>query len=169
MPADTILTALPSIQNNQSTTTLPALPLWLRIPALRIDARVQQVGRTAAGLMANPNNFYDVGWYIGGARPGQEGSAVIAGHVDNALGLDGIFKHLNDLVVGDDVYVDTTGETLHFRVTRTMIYSYDNVPVNELFTKTDGVYLNLVTCSGTWLFKQRTYDHRLVVYTQLVG
>ena len=149
----------------QATSTLPAR---LIIPSLSIDARVQHVGRTAAGLMGDPSNFTDVAWYKNGPAPGQEGSAVIGGHLDNALALNGVFKHLSDLKVGQEVEVQTAvGKMLHFRVTRTEIYPYDKVPLNELFTKTGGAYLNLVTCNGTWLPKQRTYDHRLVVYTEL--
>lgn len=111
-----------------------------------------------------------MGWYTGGSRPGQEGTAVVAGHVDNALGLSGVFKHLGDMEMGNDVYIETTeGETLHFRVLKKEIYPYDAVPIDELFFKTGGRYLNLITCSGRWLATQHTYSHRLVVYTELVA
>ncbi len=153
------------VQNKQSTSTLPAR---LLIPSLHINASVQHVGRTAAGLMRDPSNFTDVAWYKGGPEPGQEGSAVIAGHLDNALGLDGVFKHLNDIQTGQDIEVRTAaGGTLYFRVTDIENYPYTQVP-EDIFTKTGGSYLNLITCAGVWLQQERTYDHRLVVYTTLI-
>src|ERR1039457_7041885 len=72
-------------------------PVRLVISALHIDAKVQDVGITKNGNMATPNNFTDVGWYKYGALPGEMGSAVIAGHVDDGLALPGVFKHLGDL------------------------------------------------------------------------
>lgn len=150
-----------------SASSTMSVPSRLRIPLLGIDARVQLVGRTIAGAMATPNNFTDVGWYTGGPRPGEQGSAVITGHLDNALSLDGVFKRLGDLRIGDEVYVDTaTGEHVLFRVIKIALYPYQKVPLNEVFSQTDGTYLNLITCAGTWLPKQRSYDHRLVVYTE---
>lgn len=145
------------------------LPATLTIPRLSIVAHIQHVGRTVSGLMASPSNFTDVAWFREGTVPGEEGSAVIAGHLDNALALDGVFKHLTDLKVGDEVDVQTlAGDTLRFRVTDSEVYPYTNTP-GDLFTKKGGDYLTLITCAGTWLPGAHTYDHRLVVTTVLVN
>ncbi len=61
------------------------LPRRLRIPSLTIDAFVRHVGINEKGNMATPGNFTDTGWYKYGTVPGFVGSAVIDGHVDNAL------------------------------------------------------------------------------------
>src|SRR5262249_51609088 len=82
-------------------------PARLIIPSLSIDANVQYVGVKKDGSMGTPDNFTDVAWYRYGTIPGQLGSAVIDGHVDNGLALAGVFKHLQDIKVGDDVYVGT--------------------------------------------------------------
>jgi LPXTG-site transpeptidase (sortase) family protein len=143
-------------------------PVRLSIPSLDIDAKVQQVGLTTAGNMGIPNNFTDVAWYKYGPRPGQLGSAVIDGHVDNGLSLAGVFKHLEDIKVGDDVYVqEKDGSKLHFVVTDIESYPYKNAPVEQIFTRTDKARLNLITCVGDWIPAGKTYDHRLVVYTEL--
>lgn len=143
-------------------------PVRLIIPALNINANVQDVGLTAAGAMGTPNNFTDVAWYKLGVQPGELGSSVIDGHVDNGLSLAGVFKHLVDIKVGDDVYVqEEDGSKLHFTVTDVETYPYENAPNSQIFGQTDAARLNLITCEGVWVPAGRTYDHRLVVYTEL--
>jgi sortase A len=145
-----------------------SLPVRLQIPSLHIDAKVQYVGTTPAGTMGVPSNFVDVAWFKQGTVPGQLGSAAIDGHVDNGLALAGVFKHLGDIAVGDSVYVQTKDKgLLHFVVYDIESYPYTEVPLQTIFGRTDGAYLNLITCEGAWVQGQRTYDHRLVVYTKL--
>ncbi len=145
-------------------------PLRLLIPSLAIDAHVQEVGITTKGTMGVPNNFKDVGWYKYGVAPGQLGSAVIDGHVDNALALAGVFKRLADIKTGDDIYVvSEDGTKLRFIVVDIQSYPYNDAPTDIIFTRDDAARLNLITCAGTWLIGQRTYNKRLVVYTEFAN
>lgn len=139
-------------------------PQRLIIPALNISANIQHVGVAKSGNMAVPNNYTDVGWYRYGPTPGEAGSAVMDGHVDNGLALAGVFKHLSDVKVGDDIYVDTeAGKRIRFVVSAVNIYDYKNVPVKDIFS-TDGVpRLSLITCNGAWIQSERTYNERIVV------
>jgi LPXTG-site transpeptidase (sortase) family protein len=160
-----------------STTTPPAIsanaapgdyPARLRVPVLGIDANVQETSLTASGAMGTPTNFTDTAWYKLGPVPGQLGSAVIDGHVDNGLALAGVFKHLGDIKVGDDIYVDTKdGRALHFVVSQVEIYPYQDVPTDLIFNQTDRPRLNLITCDGTWVSGGHTYNERLVVFAEL--
>lgn len=144
-------------------------PKRLEIPSIGVNAAVQYVGIKADGSMGTPSNFKDVAWYKYGPVPGAEGSAVIDGHVDNALSLAGVFKHLSDVKIGDDVYVTRNdGTRLHFRVTDTQVYDYKDAPSQKIFATSGGKYLNLITCSGTWVGSEHSYTTRLVVYTTLV-
>lgn len=140
---------------------------YLSIERLSIRAVVQEVGRVSGGAMGNPTNFYDVAWFREGPRPGETGSAVIAGHLDNALGLSGVFKNLDQIAEGDRVHYSSpeTGK-VEFRVVRVELYNYQEVPLTEVFDRTDGTYLNLITCAEEWLPESRTYSKRLVVYTE---
>ncbi|HEV3245450.1 MAG TPA: class F sortase [Candidatus Paceibacterota bacterium] len=155
------------VQAPVATTSLPSL---LIIPALSINAHVQDLGVNSIGNMQAPDNFTDVGWYKYGTVPGYIGSAVIDGHVNNGLGLAGVFLHLDQLQVGDDVYVQTIGGTmLHFVVSDVEVYPYQSVPTAQVFAQYDAVRLNIVTCDGTWVHGKDTYNERLVVYTTYVG
>lgn len=169
VPANIIQATNTQDQNQTDTTKEIALPEKLSIPKIEVDAAVQLVGLTKNNAMANPSNFIDVAWYKYGPVPGAMGSAVMAGHLDNALALDGVFKRLNELEVGDDIYVtDENGRKLHFKVTDLEIYPYDSAPSEKIFMASDAKRLNLITCAGKWLKAQKTYSERLVVYTELV-
>jgi LPXTG-site transpeptidase (sortase) family protein len=119
--------------------------------------------------MAPPTNFTDVGWYKYGTVPGYRGSAVFAGHVDNALALAGVFKNLEKIRVGEAVHItNAEGEVLKFRVTDTRLYDYNNVPTDQIFNQNDRARIRLITCSGSWNQSVKSYDQRLVVTAELV-
>jgi len=141
-----------------------ALPVRLRVPAINVDAAVQHVGLGQTGNMAVPSNYTDVGWYRYGPIPGGEGSAVIDGHVDNGLALPGVFYHLSEVRVGDEIFVDAASTTTRFVVTKIASYPEAQVPTDEIFSTTGPARLVLITCDGTWIQGERMYDHRLVVY-----
>ncbi|MEX2010264.1 MAG: class F sortase [Parcubacteria group bacterium] len=144
-------------------------PVRLDIPKLEVEAPMQYMGINAKGNMEDPNNFTDVGWYKLGTIPGNTGSAVMAGHQDNGYGLNGVFKYLHTLKIGDDVYVvNGEGKKLHYRVVETAVYPWNAGPLERIFNAKDGKYLNLITCSGVWSKVAGSNDKRLVVYTELV-
>ncbi len=163
----TIPTATPS--GTGSPSVAAEYPLRLLIPSIKVDANIQRVGITKSGNMAPPSNFTDAGWYKLGTIPGQVGSAVIAGHVDNALSLPGVFSRLQDVRVGDSVYIDTEGgERLRFKVTDATVYNYKDVPTDMIFNQTGKARIRLITCGGTWVQSDKSYDERLVVTAELI-
>jgi LPXTG-site transpeptidase (sortase) family protein len=160
-PTDEII-----ILNTKSESTIPTINNFnskLIIPSLRIDAKIQNVGITKKGNMSTPNNFFDVGLFKYGPNPGEKGSAIIDGHVNNGLGLKAVFGNLENIKIGDDIYVEMKeGYKIHFKVTGTSLYNY-NAPADSVFNQKDNSYLKLITCSGTWIPEFRTHDKRLVV------
>lgn len=144
------------------------LPTRLQIPAINVDAAVQHVGINQAGNMATPSNFKDVAWYKYGSAPGMQGSAVIAGHLDNGLGLAAVFKRLDELRAGDEIIVTAEdGTARRFVITGSRAYPYDAVPTDVVFDPSGSARLNLITCAGEWMPELKTYDERLVVFAQL--
>jgi sortase (surface protein transpeptidase) len=143
------------------------LPETIAIPSITMKASVEHAGVLADGRMAAPKKFADAAWYKYGTAPGMAGSAVIAGHLDNGLGLKGAFFNLSKLKPGDDIEVTTAGgASVHFTVERSAEYPLAEIP-EDIFTKKDGAYLNLITCAGKWIYSPKigmTYDKRLVVY-----
>ncbi len=140
----------------------------LVIPKLAINTNIQSVGLTSKGNMGIPDNYTDVGWFNRGAKPGEVGNAVMAGHLDTYWWTPGVFRNLHQLTAGDDIYVNENGKTLHFRVTDKKIYDEHSTNLSEIFGKTDKRKLNLITCNGTWNSTVKRYNERLVVFSELV-
>ncbi len=145
-------------------------PVRLIIPAIDINAPVEDVGTQANADLATPtqNPWQDVGWYNLGPHPGERGSAVIDGHLDRPGGFPAVFWNLRDLHVGDEVLVkNASGKTLRFQVTRIELYEPQNAPIQDIFGNWGGTFLNLITCAGDWIPSQHQTNLRLVVYTSL--
>ncbi len=159
--------AIKNTTTSKNTAT-PTTSMRLIIPKIKVDAAVEALGITAKGNMAAPRNFFEVGWYKYGPMPGDTGSAVIAGHVNNGLAFPAVFGDLKNLKNGDDIYVEIKdGKRLHFSVVGQTVYDFNSAP-SEVFNESDGKYLKLITCTGNWLSALRTHDQRLVVKAVLV-
>ncbi|MDQ3014518.1 MAG: class F sortase [bacterium] len=143
-------------------------PAQLIIPAIKVAAPVKAMGLDGT-KMAVPDNFTEVGWYKYGTSPGEKGSAVMGAHVDDGGRTAGVFKNLKNLKVGDDIYaVDSDGKAAHFRVTAKKVLPYRTKITDDVFMKKDTARLNLITCHGTFLPKENTYNQRLIIFTELV-
>lgn len=149
-----------------ATTSAAIVPARLRIPSLGVDAKVEPVTVKADGAMATPSNFDNVAWYSPGAKPGGQGSAVFAGHVNNALLRSGVFEHLAQIKKGSYVMVeDAAGKSLVYRVSSVEEYE-PNASTDALFSASGPSRLVLITCDGEWVPSARSYDKRLVVVAE---
>lgn len=114
-----------------------------------------------------PAKVEDVAWYKLGYRPGERGSAVIAGHLDTARGEPAVFWDLESLEPGDEVFVQGLDGVKHrFLVDFHTRYPYDGAPVQQIFGPADQPQLVLITCKGDWDRINRNYSHRVVVYAK---
>ncbi|MEY4723420.1 MAG: hypothetical protein RLZZ324_933 [Candidatus Parcubacteria bacterium] len=144
------------------------VPVRLRIARIGVNAVIESVGIAADGSMAIPKVSRDTAWFSGGPRPGESGSAVIAGHVNWLYGAKVAFGNLKKLKKGDVLHVqDDTGVTRMFVVRETAIVGADD-DATGVFVSNDGTaHLNLVTCGGIWDRLAKQYTKRLVVYADL--
>ena len=146
----------------------PGIPVRLRIPYLGINTAVEAVGMKD-GNMDVPSGWWTVGWFRLGIHPGEQGNAVIDGHLDSTTG-SAIFMWVRNLRPGHLIYVtDDLGVERAFVVTEVSSYANADVPLQRLFGSSSERHLNLITCSGAWQAQQHLYDQRLVVYSRLVG
>lgn len=143
-------------------------PSTLSIPRLDVDAEIEHVGYTDDGRMDAPENWEDVAWFQYGYFPGAPGNSVIAGHLDSDTG-PAIFANLHLLEVGDEVQVTgRDGESLTFQVIEVESVLAEEAPLDRVFGPSDTPNLNLITCEGAFDQTAEDYDHRLIVYTELV-
>lgn len=144
-------------------------PLRLTIRSIDVSAVIKPTGLTSAGDMNINENPNELAWYKFGPKPGEEGSAVIAGHYGWKNGEPAVFNELSGLAEGDKMTVeDEDGRVMVFVVKRTA--SYDpNQDATDVFQSNDGTArLNLITCRGTWNNAEQTYSERLVIFTEYV-
>lgn len=143
-------------------------PVRLTIPAIHTDTTILAMGITTNGSMEVPDSITEVGWYKFGSRPGDSGTAVIAGHVDGKNGEAGVFANLKSLKPGDAIGVeDAYGNIAAFIVRDSRAYDL-SVDTSEIFSSKDGAHLNLITCEGAWDQVEQTYTKRLVVFADLM-
>lgn len=142
------------------------LPVRLKIPKINVDAPVEQVGLAPDGAMEVPKERANVAWFNLGQRPGENGSAVIAGHYGWKNGKASAFDNLYKLRKGDKLYIeDGNGATITFVVRESRRYD-PQADASAVFGSNDGkAHLNLVTCEGEWDKVSKTYSKRLVVFT----
>jgi sortase (surface protein transpeptidase) len=146
-------------------------PTRVEIPAIGVDATVEQVGLTPDRAMDVPKGWMNVGWYENGFYPGEPGNSVIAGHLDTSTGGPAVFWDLNQLIPGDEITVTyENGSRLTFVMVDNRVYNYDaqGAIIESIFGKSLTPDLNLVTCDGAWDQGLATYAKRLVVFTTLV-
>lgn len=141
-------------------------PVRLVIPVIDVDDFIEYVGRTPDGAMDVPKDPANVAWYMRGEKPGETGSAVIAGHSGWANGRPAAFDHLYKLKKGDKIYIeDDKGVVSTFVVRETRNYD-PAADASGVFGSTDGgAHLNLITCGGVWDPVEQASPNRLVVFT----
>ena len=167
-PISTVKPEIGTLASTLHPANGPITPYRIRIPALGIDTLVEPVGTTASGLMDVPGNLWDTAWLRTGVKPGASGQAVIDGHLDSVKG-SAIFMDLQRLHPGDRIYVsDVDGRELTFRVNALQVLPLDGFPTLRVFGPAHGRLLNLITCAGHFDLARRTYDHRLVVFAELL-
>jgi len=122
----------------------------LSVPKINLESVVVE-GTNHRDLLVAPGHLKDT------PAPGQAGNAVISGHRDT------FFRHLNDLVMGDEVLVQRGGKTYRYKVTGKKIVQPTDLSV---LAPTKDPELTLITCYPTYYIGPA--PKRLVVFSKLV-
>ncbi|WP_371619017.1 class F sortase [Streptomyces sp. NBC_00454] len=141
----------------------------IRIPSISVDAPVMTVGLDAQGWIdaPPPQDKNLAGWYLNGISPGQQGSAVIVGHVDNAQG-PAVFYGLGSVRKGSQIEVARyDGRTAVFEVYGVEVFSKETFPGARVYGDTGHPELRVITCGGGYS-KAKGYDGNVVVFARMV-
>jgi hypothetical protein len=142
-------------------------PVRLTIPGRGVDAPVDPVGVESDGRMTLPDLVDRVGWYRFGPVPGEPGSAVIAGHVDDREQGLGALAPLREATVDDEVVVtDAAGTSTRWRVVSRELIQKQALPLDVLFAREGPPRLTLVTCGGPFLPEFGSYRDNVVVVAE---
>ncbi|MFG3245470.1 class F sortase [Streptomyces sp. NPDC048187] len=148
----------------------PSPPDRVRIPAIGVDAPLTGLGLTGAGSLdvppADRKNL--AGWYEAGTTPGETGTAIVAGHVDNAEG-PAVFYRLGALEKGAEIEVDRRdGGVAVFTVDAVEVYAADAFPDEKVYGAADRPELRVITCGGPYS-RSTGYQGNVVVFAHLTG
>jgi len=147
-------------------------PHRIRIPKINVDAEVvavayrmqQEDGQTVTIWQVAD---YAAGFQLGSAFPGGSGNTVIAAH-NNIRGR--VFRHLVDLVPGDDIYLSVEEQEYRYVVAHRLLVKEKGMPEEirrdnaQWIEPTSDERLTLVSC---WPFVKP--DYRVVVIAKPWG
>ncbi|MEN0102849.1 MAG: class F sortase [Curtobacterium sp.] len=146
-----------------------ATPTRVAIPAIGVDAALEDLHRGAAGELDPPKGWDNAGWFSDGIVPGEVGPAVIAGHVDSPTSA-AVFFRLDELVAGDEIHVTMSdGSTRTFTVDRTERAAKSAFPTSDVYGSSPTPDLRLITCDGTFDTATGHYTDNLIVFASLSG
>ncbi|MQY33947.1 hypothetical protein SRB17_19130 [Streptomyces sp. RB17] len=142
----------------------------VRIPAIRVNAPLMPVGLDAAGWVAAPppDDPDLAGWFTGAVSPGEKGTAVVVGHVDNRRG-PAVFYGLGALRKGNRIEIlRKDGKTAVFETYGVEVFSKSGFPGDRVYGSKGTPELRVITCGGGFS-KQNGYDGNVVVFARLVA
>lgn len=149
----------------------PSPPQRVGIPEIRVDAPLMDLALEDSGRLASPpeDDKNLAGWWAGGPTPGEQGTAVIAGHVDVPAG-PAVFYNLGALKAGLSVNISRAdGSTARFTIDSVDVYDADDFPDDKVYADTGRPELRLITCGGGFDRQRQQYEGNVVVTAHLTN
>ncbi|MFC8102308.1 class F sortase [Streptomyces sp. NPDC057363] len=147
-----------------------AVPDRVSVPAIQVDAPIMPVGLDAEGWVdaPPPEDPNLAGWFTGAVSPGEKGTAVVVGHVDNKQG-PAVFYGLGALKKGNKVEVHRQdGKTAVFEIYGIEVFEKDDFPGDRVYASKGGPELRVITCGGGFS-KQNGYEGNVVAFARMTG
>ncbi|MEU6405262.1 class F sortase [Streptomyces sp. NPDC046985] len=165
--------ASPGAASGGAPVGVPAMPFSapdrVKIPVIQVDAPVTPVGVDPDGWVAAPppNDPNLAGWFSGAVTPGEKGTAVVVGHVDNTAG-PAVFYGLGALKKGNHVEIHRQdGRTAVFEVYGVEVFQKSDFPGDRVYGSKGTPELRVITCGGGYT-KQTGYQGNVVVFARLI-
>lgn len=162
--------APPSAPKASATTADPARPMPTRTPVeiriggIGIRMPVVPEGVTTDGQMSLPAKPSTLGWYRFGAKPGQRGSTVLAGHVDTKRFGIGPLAQLPEVEAGATIRLRLSdGSTLWYRVAGLRSVDKQSRALESVFDESGPSRLRIVTCGGKFDPQNGGYQDNVVL------
>lgn len=145
-------------------------PQSLSMDSIGVTMPVLGTGVTDDGQMELPDDPTVLGWYRYGSAPGDDqGSAVLAGHVDSIEFGVGPLNQLANVAVDDVMTVEgSDGAPLDYRVTDVQRIPQAVLPTDDIFREDGPHQLVVITCGGRYLPDAGGYEDNIVVTAQPV-
>jgi hypothetical protein len=149
-----------------------SVPVRVTIPAIGVDSKLLHLGVNANGTIQVPSleTSADLAaWYKYSVTPGQLGTSIIEGHVDDRSG-PAVFFELGALRPGNVIDVTLAdGVIAVFRVTGVREFSKARFPAETVYGQAEYPALRLITCGGVFDYATGHYLSSTVVFASLVS
>ncbi|MEU9012257.1 class F sortase [Streptomyces sp. NPDC048479] len=144
-------------------------PQRITVPSVKVDAPLTEVGLDTDGWVEPPplEDSNLAGWYRGSVSPGERGTSVIVGHVDNTAG-PAVFYELGALERGSRIEIPREdGRRAVFAVYDVEVFAKKEFPAARVYADGPEPELRVITCGGEYA-KKTGYDGNVVVFARLV-
>jgi sortase (surface protein transpeptidase) len=159
----------PDTQSLSNTPAAGVVPASIAIPAIGVNATLQDLAIGADGTLDPPVGVTQAGWYAKGIVPGAVGPAVIAGHIDSTTA-PGVFLHLSKLVAGDTFTVTmSSGSVETWKVSGQRAALKTAFPTSDVYGTSPTPQLRLITCGGVFNAAIGHYNENTIVFADLVS
>jgi LPXTG-site transpeptidase (sortase) family protein len=166
VPSREIAAGVASLHATASGGQMPR-PVRIVIPAIRVSAPVIPLHLKRDHSLQVPKVWGQAGWFVGGPEPGENGAAVIVGHVDSTSG-PAVFYRLRALRRGDVIKVVLKNrKTLRFVVQGSRRVPKKHFPTKLVYGRTKTPTLRLITCDGWFNSAIHHYVDDRVVFATL--
>ncbi|MEU1197797.1 class F sortase [Streptomyces sp. NPDC005813] len=136
---------------------------YFRLAAPAVAVRLDRERRLTVPPVDDPKV---VGWYEGGATPGERGTAVVVGHRDTRTG-PAVFAALGQLPVGRLIEARRAdGRVAVYTVDAVKTYEKARFPNKEVYGDRQRPELRLITCGGVY-DRRKGYAGNIVVFAHL--
>ena len=157
-------TAPPPPQPPPSVEAEAPDPVQVAIAKIGVNAPVIPLALEPSGALAAPARAEHTGWWRAGPEPGEQGAAVIAGHVDSSRAA-AVFHRLRELAPGDVVeVVRADGSRVGFVVDHLEQHPKAAFPTDAVYGDTTGSSLRLITCGGVFDRSTGHYVDNVIVF-----
>lgn len=168
-PDVTVPSAPPTTHPKTSTALPRSAPTRIRIPKIGVDAPFTPLSLAPTGQLnaPPPDNSNLVGWYKDGATPGENGSAIVAGHVDTKTG-PAVFLQLDEVKKGSTIEITRADKSVAtFTVDDVETFSKAQFPDDRVYAETPNPQLRVITCGGAYDKAAKDYTDNVVVFAHL--
>jgi LPXTG-site transpeptidase (sortase) family protein len=159
----------PKASLSAATTTRKQMPdpARISIPAIGVHARVIRLGLNPDRTIEVPTNLADTGWFEPGPEPGEQGSAVIVGHLESLAG-PGVFARLRELRVGQTITIRLQdGSTVRYVADSMIRVPKNHFPTDRVYAQTKQPTLRLITCAGKMNTANGYHPDNYIVFASL--
>jgi sortase (surface protein transpeptidase) len=145
------------------------IPVRISIPAIGVDARIIALGLNRDRTIQVPRNLADTGWFRPGPEPGEQGAAVVVGHVAGRSG-PGVFARLKDLPVGGVITIQLQNRSTVRFVAESMIrVPKSRFPTKRVYARTARPTLRLITCAGPLNPVTGHHSENYIVFASIIS